>query len=809
MFNSAASKAHFTFKLLGNSLETRVLHFGASEQISGIFVSQLSLATVEEIKSFDNIIGKEALLTIVNSDPLSGGGDRYLHGVVRSFRYTGRNGRFYLYAAEVAPTFWQFSLRKNSRIFQKKQAQEIVQQVLEDGGITSDRFRFALENTTRLRKFCVQYRETDFDFISRILEEEGIFYFFEHYQDKHIMVMSDTPAVHLPIQGIKAITCNSHGGLVAEKESISTFTYSQHQTPDAYTHRNFNFKNPPLDLTAKGIGQQQGKFEIYDYPALHVDQDRGNTLASVRIEQLTSLQKLGNGKSSSCRLIPGCTFTLAGHDSISLNGNYLLIRVAHSGSQPQSLEEKAGGGASYGNSFTVIPATTTFRPPITMHKPVVKGIQTATVVGPKGAEIHTDEYGRVRVQFHWDREGKRDENSSCWIRCGQAWGGLSRGGQFIPRIGDEVLVDFVDGDPDRPNITGSVYNSDNMPINNLKKSITQSGFKTKTHKGNGFHELRFDDAKGKEEIYLQSEKDWNVLVKNRKGETVGGDSGTIIGRNRDTSVGGNSYTIVKGKSTEKAKEIIIGASEKITIVSGASSIVITPAGIKINNPSRVDINDGSSAPMPQEQPVSGCAGKGGSSGGGGGKKVGGSSSKNAAKPGAALNQAAKGDVAPVAPSAADTQLEKFKDTVPSGGWAELDSAGSVPEYDGWTLGPVSQGASGLGDFVSSGSSSPLLKGAGLPGAGDLVSSATSSLPGDLKNRVSQVASVVQNPASLKDTAVNEGKNRLNRELNNAKGNLLEKTGIGEAQNEANQELNKLMDLLKSPRIKQEDLLKKF
>ncbi len=636
MFNSAASKAHFTFKLLGNSLETRVLHFGVSEQISGIFVSQLSLATVEEIKSFDNIIGKEALLTIVNSDPISGGGDRYLHGVVRSFRYTGRNGRFYLYAAEVVPTFWQFSLRKNSRIFQKKQAQEIVQQVLEDGGITSDRFRFALENTTRLRKFCVQYRETDFDFISRILEEEGIFYFFEHYQDKHIMVMSDTPAVHLPIQGIKAITCNSHGGLVAEKESISTFTYSQRQTPDAYTHRNFNFKNPPLDLTAKGTGQQQGKFEIYDYPALHVDQDRGNTLASVRIEQLTSLQKLGNGKSSSCRLIPGCTFTLAGHDSISLNGNYLLIRVAHSGSQPQSLEEKAGGGASYGNSFTVIPATTTFRPPITIHKPVVTGIQTATVVGPKGAEIHTDEYGRVRVQFHWDREGKRDENSSCWIRCGQAWGGLSRGGQFIPRIGDEVLVDFVDGDPDRPIITGSVYNSDNMPINDLKKSITQSGFKTKTHKGNGFHELRFDDAKGKEEIYLQSEKDWNILVKNRRGETVGGDSGTVAKKNCDLSVGGDSYTIVTGKSTDIAKEIIIGADDKLTIVSGASSIVITPGSIEFNSPI-VKVNCGGGAPMPAKRPVTGNTGKGGGSGGGGGGGGGSSvtskpSVKSASKP---------------------------------------------------------------------------------------------------------------------------------------------------------------------------------
>ncbi len=806
MFNSAASKAHFTFRLSGISLETRVVHFGVSEQISDIFASQLSLATEQEIKSFDNIIGKESLLTIVNSDPLSGGGDRYVHGVVQSFRYTGRNGGFYLYAADVVPTLWQLSLRKNFRIFQGKQAQEIVKQVLEDGGINSDRYRFALVDETRLRKFCVQYGETDLDFITRILEEEGIFYFFEHYKDKHVMVMSDNPAVHLPIQGNKFIACNSHGGLVAEKESISAFTYFQRQTPDAYTHRNFNFKNPPLDLTAKGNGPSQGKFEIYEYPALHVNQERGNTLASVRIEQLTSLQKLGNGKSSSCRLTPGFTFTLTGHDSKSLNNNYLLVRVAHSGSQPQSLEEKAGGGADYGNSFTVIPATTPFRPPLTMYKPVVKGIQTATVVGPKGAEIHTDDYGRVRVQFHWDREGKRDEKSSCWIRCGQAWGGLSRGGQFIPRIGDEVLVDFVDGDPDRPIITGSVYNSDNMPINSLKKSITQSGFKTKTHKGDGFHELRFDDAKGKEEIYLQSEKDWNILVKNRKGLTVGGDSGAVIGKNRDLSVGGDSFTIIKGKSTEKAKEIIVGADDNISIVSGASSIVITPEGIKINGPI-VSINDGSKAPEPLEKPVSGCTGKGGGSSSGGSvspsKKP---SSTAASSPPQLPEQAEKKD--PVASNEAPP-LDEFKGNVPSGGWAGSPPVNDMPIDEVWKIGSVSDNVSGLGDLVSSRTSSPPLNGIRSPAAGDLVSSTTTSSPGNLMDNATRIGSIAQNPESMKNTVINEAQKRVARELDNSKSKLLDTTGIADAQIEAEQELAKLRSLLSSPKVNRNDVLKKF
>jgi type VI secretion system secreted protein VgrG len=321
------------------------------------------------------------------------------------------------------------------------------------------------------------------------------------------------------------------------------------------------------------------------------------------------MQKQGHGETTSCRLIPGHTFTLADHNSDVLNQDYLIVSTVYAGEQPQSLEEGNGDGFSFDVEFTVIPADVQYRPIRTKERPFVKGIQTAIVVGPKGEEINTDEFGRVRVQFHWDRRDKKDDNSSCWLRVSQTWGGGGWGSQFIPRIGDEVLVDFIEGNPDRPIVTGCVYNGNNQPINSLKKSVTQSGFKTKTHKGEGFHELRFDDAKGSEEIFLHSQKDWNIQINSRKGQTVGGDSGTVVGKNRDLSVGGDSFSIIKGKSTKIAKEIIIGADDMITIVSGASSIVITPAGIKINGP-RVDINDGSRALMPIEQPVTGSTGGG-------------------------------------------------------------------------------------------------------------------------------------------------------------------------------------------------------
>jgi len=587
-----SSKASFLFKVSGTTTPLAVVAFAGFEKISYYFTFKVELSSSTEIKSFDDIIGKESLLTIVNSDLLSGGDDRYLHGVVRKFEHTGMNGRKFIYEAEMVPTLFLLSLRKNCRIFQETTTQAIIKTLLEESGIISTRYRFALKNTDRKRGFCVQYQESDFDFISRLMEEEGIYYFFEHYKEKHVLVMSDNLSVHVPIKGKPSITCNSGDGLVADKESISYFTFSQRQTPEAFAHSNFFFKKPGLDLTAKKAESKQTQYEIYDYASLHTSQAHGDTLAIVRMEQLVALQKQGHGQSSSCRLTPGYKVTLTDHASKSLNAEYLIIDVSHAGSQPQTLEEKAGGSASYNNQFTVIPAKTQYRPAFTIDRPVVKGLQTAIVVGPKGEEIHTDEHGRVKVQFHWDREGRRNEKSSCWLRVSQTWGGNDWGSQFIPRIGDEVLVDFLEGNPDRPLITGSVYNGDNQPINSLKRSITQSGFRTRTHKGAGFHELRFDDANGNEEIYLQSQKDWNILIKNDKGQNVLRDETLFVGNNRTKTIGVNqveqvgknhtetigankfeTVTINKAETIGVAKELTIGGLYQVSVGAAMNETV--------------------------------------------------------------------------------------------------------------------------------------------------------------------------------------------------------------------------------------------
>lgn len=565
-----SSRAGFTFGLADSSTGFAVVSFRAHEALSAPFRVKLTLASKTGVSDLDDLIGRESLLTIINSDPGSGG-DRHFHGAIRKFEQCGRNGKFNLYEAEMVPTLWQLSLRKNSRIFQQMRTQEIIAQILREHDILSDRHRFALTNTERLRRYCVQYRESDLDFVTRLLEDEGIFYFFEHCRDRHVLVMGDDPIVHVPIPGEPSITFNTGDGLIAEKEGIFSFRFSDQMRPGAYSHRNFNFKKPSLDLTAAKKTKKPAPFEIYDYPALHVLPDRGDQLAKVRLEALTCMGSQGNGDGCSCRLIPGYTFALAGHEIRNLNRDFLVTEVAHTGEQPQSLEEKGSGGATYRNSFTVIPADVPFRPPFTVEKPAVTGLQTAIVTGPPGEEIHTDRYGRVKVQFHWDRSGITDDKSSCWVRCAQGWGGGGWGMQFLPRVGDEVFVDFIDGDPDRPIIRGSVYNEENLPLYELPAHKTVTTLKTRSYpKGSwdNFNELRFKDRKGSEEIYLQGEKDWNILVKNNKGQLVGRDEVLRVGNNRTKKVGADQTVEIGSNHTETIgndKSVTIGSNRTETI----------------------------------------------------------------------------------------------------------------------------------------------------------------------------------------------------------------------------------------------------
>jgi len=569
----AASDASYLFSITGYSNELSVTNFCTFESLSMPYNVKSNLVTSAEIEDYDSLIGKESLTTISNDYDITGNTDRYFHGIIRKLEYTGSDGLNYFYEAEIVPKFWQLSLRKNCRIFQETTTEEIVDKLFEEGGIDLDHYRFDLVGESYERGFCVQYNESDFDFVSRLFEEEGLYYYFEHFKDKHIMVICNDKTTHAPIKGNKTLSVNP-GGMEANEESITAFTFSQKMQSGEFTHRNFNFKKTSLDLTEKQNAPNKETFEVYEYPALHTTQKGGSELAKVRSEEFAAMQKKGHGETTSCRLTPGHTFTLAEYDSDALNQDYLITTTVYLGEQPQTLEEGNGEGFSFGAEFTVIPAFVQYRPARTKEKPFIKGLQTAIVVGPKGEEIYTDDYGRVRVQFHWDRQGKKDDKSSCWLRVAQAWGGGGFGAQFIPRIGDEVLVDFLEGDPDRPIVTGCVYNSDNQPINSLKKSVTQSGFRTKTHKGEGFNELRFDDKNGAEEIFIHAQKDWNITIKDSKSQAIGGSSTT---------------TVAKSLS-ETAEDITLTAKSKITLVCGGSTIIIDSSGISIKG-GKINLNE--------------------------------------------------------------------------------------------------------------------------------------------------------------------------------------------------------------------------
>jgi type VI secretion system secreted protein VgrG len=496
-----AHEAKFLFTIAGTSHDTAVMDFRAQERLSAPYDVSLTLACEDEI-NFDDVVGKEAVLTIVGD-----GQDRHVHGIVNEFMQTGSKGRFFVYETRVVPALWLLSLEQDCRIFQNKTVQDIITQVLKDGGITTDRFAFRLQGQYQPRDYCVQYRETDLNFISRLLEEEGIFYFFEHEKDKHSVVFADSTVVYKPIAGDPNVTFNPSEGAVPEAECILGFAFSRRVFPGKVTRRDYNFEKPALDLTTQDQAKEYQTMELYDYPGEYPDTQRGKKLAQIRLQESMTYQTAAEGNSTCPRLVPGSTFTLKDHDRKDFNQDYLLVEVTNTGTQPQALEEQAAGGSAmgYSNRFLAIPSAVTFRPRRTAIRPVVEGVQTAIVVGPAGEEIYTDEHGRVKVQFHWDREGKKDEKSSCWVRVSQLWAGEGWGAMHIPRIGQEVIVDFIEGDPDRPLVTGRVYHGTNKPPYPLPDEKTKSTIISNTSLGGKTHnELLMEDKQGKTQVVLSN-----------------------------------------------------------------------------------------------------------------------------------------------------------------------------------------------------------------------------------------------------------------------------------------------------------------
>jgi len=564
----SASSAQFTFQFLDIDYDVSVLDYFAVEKVS--YLSGVNITLVsdrQDIITSEDVILQEGLLTIINPNG-TGDPDRMFHGIIRKFRYCGMNGRYHTYEAQLVPSLWRLSLKKNCRIFQDMKLQDIVGKILKEHYITSDLYEFRLEHENIFNKFNMQYNETDLHFISRLLEDEGIYYFIEHFEDKHILIFCDSDAYYQDIEGNTSIPLNAGGGMASASESsISSFDFSERVRSGTYTHTNFNFKTPSIDLENENTSENKSdeQFEVYTYPGNYGDPERGKCLSKKRLEALSAFKEKGRGGSNCVLLTPGATFQLTGNKDQKLNQEYFLVEVSHGGSQPGVLKEQAPSDSTpkYSNSFFVIPASVTYRPELRHKKPMVPGLLSAIVTGPKGEEIWPDEYGRVNVQFHFDREGKMDEKSSCWLRTMQFWNGTTWGSQFIPRIGDEVLVSFINGDMDYPIITGSVVNEAKQPNYSLPANKTQSGIKTRSSPGGtaaNFNELRFEDKMGSEEVYLQGEKDWNILIKNDKGQRVGHDETLTVGNDR------SKYVVMnQSESIGVNKSIQVGVNHTETI----------------------------------------------------------------------------------------------------------------------------------------------------------------------------------------------------------------------------------------------------
>ena len=532
------------------------------EAISSMFSFSLDLISQKpEDVVFDHIIGQNITISLRLADE----SQRFFNGFVSRIAQVGRDvgteHRFTHYHVEVVPWLWFLTRIADCRIFQEKTVPEIVTQIFQERGFHD--FQLNLSRTYTSWDYCVQYRESDFQFVSRLMEEEGIFYFFEHEDSNHTLVMADSPNVYKSCPGQSTAKFEPEGGIGEDQDTVTSWVVEQELHSGKVTNRDHHFEMPDKTLefseSTRFNVAQNTKLELYDYPGGYAEKFNkpGERLDKVEPESRLMVDfqmeeqetpHLVNQGSSDCRsFTAGTKFQLENSPPGVGAGPYVLTSVQHSATQDASFVSGGEVPFDYSNTFSCLSESIVYRPRRITPKPTIAGPQTAVVVGPAGEEIFTDKFGRVKVQFHWDRLGKKDADSSCWIRVAQQWAGKRWGASFWPRIGQEVVVDFLEGDPDQPIIVGSVYNADQMPpylgdgLDSKHKNDNKlTGVKSNTTKGGaGFNEWRFDDTKGKEQIFMHAERNMDVRVKNESMERVVANRHLIVGNEKDGKKSGD------------------------------------------------------------------------------------------------------------------------------------------------------------------------------------------------------------------------------------------------------------------------------
>ena len=605
----------------------------ATEELGRLFEFDLELLSEDRAIDPDRLLGQNMTvrLDLPNEDT------RYFNGFVSRFLHTGmmevaaggRDLEYAAYRATLRPWLWFLTRTADCRIFQEKTVPEIVKQIFRERGFTD--FEEALYGSFRKWTYCVQYRETDFNFVSRLMEQEGIYYYFAHENGHHKLVLCNDAGSHRPAAGYARIPYYppAHSER-RERDHIYEWAFGREVQPGSYALNDFDFERPRANLRTKSRVPRRhalADFEMYDYPGEYTQNGDGETYARIRIEELQAQHEVAYGAGNARGLRVGALFTLEHPPRDDQEREYLLVGATHQlrSDEYESTRGQLAAEEVYSCRFSAIESRQPYRAPRVTPKPVIQGPQTAIVVGKAGEEIWPDKYGRVKVQFHWDRYGRSDENSSCWVRVAQLWAGKRWGAMYIPRIGQEVIVEFLEGDPDQPIITGRVYNGDAMPPYELPGNASMSTLKSNSTKGGGgFNEIRFEDKKGSEQVFVHGQKDLDVRIGNDRREWIGKDRHLIVKNDRIEKVEGGvhltvgidhfeetgvAWSVDAGKSidakagTTVALEggtavhvkggttVVVEAGVQLTLKAGGSFVVIDPTGVTIQG-AMVMINSG-------------------------------------------------------------------------------------------------------------------------------------------------------------------------------------------------------------------------
>ncbi|UCO98885.1 type VI secretion system tip protein VgrG [Metapseudomonas lalkuanensis] len=617
-----ANQTHFSLSIEGAEHDLQVLAFQGREALNQPYRFEIELVSERASLDLESLLHKPAFLGL-------GQGGSGIHGQLYRVAQGESGKRLTRYHVSLVPRLAYLAHRHNQRIFQHLTVPQIIAKVLEEHGLLGDAHRFQLGPTVYpTRDYCTQYDESDLHFLQRLCEEEGLHYHFEHSSDGHVLVFGDDqtafPRLGQPTPYIPDT------GMVADEPVIKRFGLRLEARTSQVTRRDYDFQKPLLRMEAdhkpkSSIGQPD--LEDYDYPGRFTDRERGRHLSKRAIERNRADYRMAEGQSDQPSLCSGQFLPLRQHPRSEWNDLWLLTEIHHEGKQPQVLEESItsytpesldGFHQGYRNRFLATPWDVPYRPPLGHPKPRVLGSQTAVVTGPQGEEIHCDRYGRIKVQFHWDRDGQADEHTSCWLRVASSWAGNAYGALAIPRIGMEVLVTFLEGDPDQPLVTGCLHHAENPVPYALPANKTRTWLKTNSSPGGGgYNELRIEDKTGQEQIFVHAQRDWDENIEHDQRIRVGherhdtveanaysefkaeehrtthGDRKTevraddhlTVANNQHVKLGAGQFTAAGGEIHVKAgQKIVIEAGQELTLKAGGSFIKLDPSGVTVVGP---------------------------------------------------------------------------------------------------------------------------------------------------------------------------------------------------------------------------------